>query len=328
MSVRHAPAPRSSRGFTLVELLVVIAIIGILVAMLMPSIQSARESGRATECKNKLSNIALAIYNYESQLGVYPTGRMGCDGWNSDVCKGNPGYARPGTSGLVMILPFIDQQNLYDLFAPFAKGAVFPAQPNNKDDGTTSGWRTPEVDQGIRTRVSTYVCTSDSMEPVFQNSQDATGSYALVHGSQGPSFGIDQVKVKHYNNGTFLYRTPVRAAELEKDGLSNTMFVGETVAGDTIESQNRWTVGARHLSCLRTTDNPINTMPGEGVIVLDGSGNPLYGYAANGAFASRHPGGANFAFGDRHVIFISENIDLVTYRAMSTRNGREVISDQ
>jgi hypothetical protein len=233
-----------------------------------------------------------------------------------DVCTNNPGWARPGTSGFVMLLPHLEQQALYDLLEPFAKGAVFPAHPNDVPDGTTTGWRTPEVDRVIRTRPPVFVCPSDTTEPM--KGDNATGCYALVQGSNGPTYGIDQIKVKHYNNGMFLYRT-VKSASDVKDGLSNTMFAGETIEGHTLESANCWTVAARHLHSMRSTDNPLNTPPGEGVTVN------LYGYKANGAFASRHTGGAWFAFGDGRVDFLSENIDLKTYRALSTRAGGEAL---
>jgi len=304
-------------GFTLVELLVVIAIIGILIALLLPAVQSARESARRTECVNNLKQICLGLAHYESSLGVYPPGRMGCDGWNNDVCRNNPGYARPGTSGFVMILPYLEQDNLYELIEPFARGAVFPASPGDRPDGTTDGWRTAEVDRAVTTRPDVYVCPSDVSEPM--RGSCATGSYALCAGSNGPTYGIDQVRVKHYNNGVFLYRT-VKSQKDIRDGVSNTIFAGEVIKAHTVESANCWCLGSRHLHSLRTTDNPLNTQPDEGVTV------DLYGYSCSGAFASYHPGGANFGFGDGHISFVSENIDLATYRALSTREGGEPVS--
>jgi hypothetical protein len=162
------------------------------------------------------------------------------------------------------------------------------------------------------------------MEPMYGSC--ATGSYALCQGSRGPSYGIAQKAVKHYNNGMFNYRTSLRSRNV-KDGLSHTMFVGEIVAGDTPESVNCWTIGSRHQHSMRSTDNPLNTMPGEGIFVESpaGSGNPLYGYRVNGAFASRHPMGGQFVFGDGAVHFLSDNIDLATYQALSTRDAGDKI---
>ena len=89
-----------SRGFTLIELLVVVSIIGILIALLLPAVQAAREAARRAKCSNNLKQIALALNHYQTQNRVFPPGRMGCDGWLGSVCAGNPGkkkcrHARP-----------------------------------------------------------------------------------------------------------------------------------------------------------------------------------------------------------------------------------------
>ena len=216
-----------------------------------------------------------------------------------------------------MILPQLELQSVYDTMAPFAKGAIFPAFPNDADDGTTNGWQTAAMVAAFKLRPPVFVCPSDESQPLMGDL--ATTSYALCAGSNGPTYGIDQVKVKHYNTGVFLYRTPIAPKDIS-DGLSKTIFVGETILNHTTESANRWMLGARHLSCLRTTDNPLNTQP-TGGINLD-----LYGYKASGAFASRHTGGGFFAYGDGHVSFVSENVDLLTYRAISTRAGGETVT--
>lgn len=311
------PRPQPFRmGFTLVELLVVIAIIGMLVTMLLPAVQSAREASRRAACMNNLKQMGLALTNYETTKGSYPPGRAGCDGWQKDVCQGDAGWQRPGTSGFVFLLPMLEEQGLYDSFGGFKKGAVFPASPGNASDGTTDGWMTPAIEAAIAQRPPVLVCASDDVLPLRDGA--GTSSYALVHGTNGPTFGIDQVKVKHYNTGVFVYKI-VHTQKQVEDGLSKTMFVGETIRGHLQESSNRWMIGSRHLDSLRTTDNPLNTPPGTGVVVT------LYGYSTNGAFGSFHPGGGNFAFGDGHVEFISENIDLRSYRALSTRAGDEVL---
>jgi prepilin-type N-terminal cleavage/methylation domain-containing protein/prepilin-type processing-associated H-X9-DG protein len=311
--------PYRRNGFTLVELLVVIAIIGILIALLLPAVQAAREAARRMQCTNHLKQIGLALHNYESSKKCYPPGRMGCDGWTDDVCKNNAGWARPGTSGFVMILPFLELQSLYDQFVPFAKGAVYPAAPGDSDDGTTSGWETAKIDKAMEVRPPVFVCPTDNSKEVVGD--DATGSYALCMGTNGPTYkpsGIDQVGVKHYNTGLFMYRTAYKPRDIT-DGLSHTFFAGEVMKSDIVESYNRWVVASRHLDSLRNTENPVNTLPGQGSC-LD-----LYGYKANGAFGSKHTGGANFVFADGHVSFISENIDLTTYRALSTRAGGETL---
>jgi type II secretory pathway pseudopilin PulG len=302
---------------------VVITIIGVLIALLMPAVQAAREAVRRASCANNLKQIALGLAHYQEATGLYPPGRMGCDGWTGGPCSilGTPvpGSKRPGTSGFLMILPQLEQEPLYRQFEPFAKGAVYPSQPGDKADGTTDGWQTTAITQALAVRPSVFVCMSDRSEPM--NGSCSTGSYALVQGSNGPTYGIDQVRVKHYNNGTFLYKT-MRSPTDVRDGLSNTFFVGETIDAHTDESANCWAMGCRHLDSMRSTDNPLNTKPGTGTVI------DLYGYKANGAFASQHPSGGQFAFGDGRVVFIADTIALPVYRALSTIYGEESVSGE
>ncbi|MBN2294301.1 MAG: DUF1559 domain-containing protein [Pirellulales bacterium] len=301
-------------AFTLVELLVVIAIIGILIALLLPAVQAAREAARRMSCSNNMKQIGLALVNYEAAIGCYPPGRMSCDGVNSGGCAGLAGYQRPGTSGFVMLLPYLELMEIYDFFAPFEKGAISPCVgPGDVSDGTTSGWKTDKIAAGLKMRPSVFVCPSDIAEPLYGSS--ATGSYALCSGSYGPSYGIG-MKVKYENDGVFMYLDYFKLRDIT-DGLSHTIFAGEASRGDQRETVNCWTVGSRHLHSLRTTNNPINTAPDEGILLN------LYGYVCNGAFRSEHPGGAMFAFGDGHVEFLDEGMDMRTYRALSTRAGGE-----
>lgn len=294
-------------GFTLVELLVVIAIIGILVALLLPAVQAARESARRTQCNNNLKQLGLAIENYESTLRVYPPGRVGCDGITSGPCNGNTNEQRVGTSGLVMLLPYMEGTTLYDAF--------------DFNDGPwvgTSTWQAKNA-TAVASRPKTLVCPSDTSDPFVNTSgiNAATGSYAFVSGSYGPSQGInDNVKIN--NNGVFVYKYAILRSAVT-DGMSNTMYVGEIIDAHTDRSYNIWTQAGRHESCLRSTENPLNTKPGTGITTSP------YGIPLNGAFASKHPAGANFLFGDGHVAFLSENIALTTYRALSTRGNGETI---
>jgi prepilin-type processing-associated H-X9-DG protein len=114
------------------------------------------------------------------------------------------------------------------------------------------------------------------------------------------------------------------AAREYPDGLSTTLFVGEAIVGDTKSGGGIvWNLGYR-FSTLRTARNPINTPTGAGVITTAADRPPM-----NGAFQSRHPGGALFVFGDGHVDLLNENIDhLRVYAALATRNGSEVIDQR
>ena len=174
---------------------------------------------------------------------------------------------------------------------------------------------------GVATVVDVFNCPSDTKEPFAHASwrpqnREATSSYAFCMGSLGPSLGISPA-VKVFNNGMFIYFVGIQRRTIE-DGTSNTFLIGEVFDGHLRESSNRWTAAGRHVDCMRSTDNPLGTPPGTGITVN------LYGYRTNGAFGSRHEGGAQFGFVDGHVDFISENIELEIYQALSTRNGGEV----
>lgn len=282
---------RKTQAFTLVELLVVIAIIGVLIALLLPAVQQAREAARRMQCTNGEKQILLAMHNYESSFKVYPTGRLGCDG----ACSPTNG---PGTSAFVLLLPFLEQNNLYELFAPYGPNNAYPA---NLPSTTLSQ------------RPDAFVCPSSTMpETVNTSSKDwATSSYALVSGHYGASQGIGG-KVKWDNSGMFVYRDSFGNQDAV-DGLTNVMFVGEVIDGHLSNHINRWATANRLLDSLRATENPINTPPGTGITTSP------YGEALNAAFGSRHPGGANFAFGDGSVHFIPETINLTIYKLLGQR---------
>jgi prepilin-type N-terminal cleavage/methylation domain-containing protein/prepilin-type processing-associated H-X9-DG protein len=329
------------RGFTLVELLVVIFIIGILVGLLLPAVNAAREAGRRSACTNNLKQLITAVIHYESVNKNFPAGRVGCDSFNQPPCTGTTGAQTSATSGFLSILPQLDNMNLYNNFAPLASGAVYPA----KADATSSGWKTTAVVTGLAARPGVFICTSDHAQPTSTILIPATmtSSYALVMGTSTVTAGtkpaavVDEQHQKYYNNGPFVYMT-TRSSSDVKDGLSNTYFIGETVDGDTAESFNAWPLSVAYLCSLRTTTNPLNTDATQGIpipITVDSrNGLGLSGQVIGG-FASRHPGGANFAYGGGNVKFTAGSggttgdatqIDFATYQALSTIAGNENVS--
>jgi hypothetical protein len=147
----------------------------------------------------------------------------------------------------------------------------------------------------------------------------APGSYATVYGTTRPDAG--NTAIKFCGDGVFMYSRTFTIPEIE-DGLSNTIFIGETRDGHLIDTtgkainSNIWTNGNRMQSSMRTTATPLNTPPG----VNGGAGIATESQAySNGGFASSHPGGANFASGDGSVMFIADSIDLAAYTAMAGR---------
>jgi len=293
-------------AFTLIELLVVIAIIAILIMLLLPAVQKVREASARAKCANNLKQMGLALANYEQNQKFYPPGRHGCDGITNGPCSSQTDIQRNAASGFILLLPYMEQQNLYELF-----------DQNDLPYNQGSTWQSANR-AGVEFRPSFVVCPSDPSKPFVDGGSGiklATGSYALVQGSVGPSDGIS-ANLKLYNNGMFMYKITLALAGMT-DGTSNTIMIGETYESDTPESRNLWTQGARHESSMRSTNNALNTLPGTGITTSP------YGIDLNGAFGSHHTSGANFVFADGHVAFIRDSISLSTYKAISTRAGNE-----
>ncbi|WP_425396062.1 DUF1559 domain-containing protein [Aeoliella sp.] len=321
-----------SRAFTLVELLVVIAIIGILVALLLPAVQAAREAARRSQCANNLKQIGLALVNFESSKSHLPAGREGCDCDSNKYCGDIPDAERTHTSGFAMVLPQLEQQALYDTLGIGGKvvGAIAP-QDCGRANPNVDGWDA-NLGEALAALPDVFVCPSNeprvlsiesdhvSRDTPGEGQRYASGGYALVAGS---SVGHNYAHVKHENNGLFFYQKTFALRQVT-DGLSKTMFAGESVEGDT------WLYARRYHDVIRYTREPLNSLiapvpsntPGAR---NQGGGSLESDWYSLGGFHSMHPGGAQFVFGDGHVEFIPDEIDLNTYRALSTRANEDLV---
>ena len=317
--------PRSRHfGFTLVELLVVIAIIAILVGLLLPAVQAAREAARRIQCSNNVKQIGLALNTYESSFGQIPQGSGGPKpggGWVD--------FEMMATWPLA-IMPNMEQQNIFDKFDfskpmndAFHKNIVeMPvmtfACPSRVDgpvlDNRTTAWsQNPKVSMGLwyaGSQGPTHMdacpyCPTDLQTPTADNSNWCCQGFNF--GSKAGT-GIP--------SGTFAgmfgrHRRGIKFSEV-RDGVTNTFMIGET-----LPSQCQW-MGVYCTNMTTSSTNiPLNTMKsdfsGEGWIWYDTCG-----------FKSNHPGGAIFAMGDASVHFITEDIDFQLFNALGTRAGKEI----
>ncbi|TWT46882.1 DUF1559 domain-containing protein [Botrimarina hoheduenensis] len=318
---------KNPRGaFTLVELLVVIAIIGILVALLLPAVQAAREAARRSQCINNMKQLGLALANYESVRNELPPGRLTCemDSVYAPPCDEVPNSTdeRGLMSGFVLLLPYLEEQVLYDQAGIGQTDMIWLYNGN---------WRNrAERVAVVEARPQAFICPSDSGDGLAEEYTDETliprtSSYAFVSGINGPRYE-GSAPVKHFNTGPFLYLLRRKTRQIT-DGLSKTAFVGEVMQGNLSGNRNIWTHGFRHLDSLRSTENPLNTPPNSSwrnglpqytaTIFQDNNGKK---YDVNGAFGSEHTGGGVFAFGDAHVEFLTDSIDSVAYNAYATTN--------
>jgi prepilin-type N-terminal cleavage/methylation domain-containing protein/prepilin-type processing-associated H-X9-DG protein len=321
------------RGFTLIELLVVIAIIGVLVALLLPAVQAAREAARRSQCINNLKQIGLALQNYHDVVGSFPGAK-----------PGHFNLATPGDmnnqSGFVSILPYIEQQTLFNAWN---LQVLFDGNNN-----VAGHWTSQAVFSTVTTSVvNSYLCPSDTSKSrigtasVYGYTNQATSSYAFCAGTYGPQ-NAPSATTKTENDGFAMYCFGFNIRDFI-DGTSNTIAVGEVTAADgmyrgraycplgtpggtstaaTLIAQghyNVWSGCGRILSMFRVTTNPLNTKPCGGI----STGSPNW---QEGAFGSNHSGGANFLFVDGSVHFLKDSLSLAVYQALSTRGKGEAIS--
>ena len=333
---------RRRGGFTLIELLVVIAIIAILIALLLPAVQQAREAARRTQCKNNMKQIGLAMHNYHDVYLQFPLGAP------LTVSGPGPLDANFYSSAFTSILPYLDQanlQNLYDSLRPWEAQTpmvariplsiyLCPSSTGNEIISFPQLLAIPSVQTG-----DTYGALQ----------------YALCKGAHG-NWCENTNEIPASVKGMFDLNMKTKFRDIT-DGTSNTLCVGEATSGGEWKVANNTTpnmpepgtdpqwawiiaqpanfglkaiVGGPQSSLYACTVDRLNKNPVTETVFDEtqfqgGGANCTNPEDSTSNFRSQHAGGGQFLYADGSVHFISENIDLLLYRNLSTRGGGEVV---
>jgi prepilin-type N-terminal cleavage/methylation domain-containing protein len=353
MNVRAGKA----RGFTLVELLVVIAIIGILVALLLPAIQAAREAARRAMCSNRIKQIGLGCINYEGNYKVFPSASSRMNNTRVDL--------RPDWGVFVHILPFIEEQDLYDMIdlnkdwydTTSERNAIFMTTPMEEykcptrqpleyvfvsapaaQDDTGFGNR---KDSPLRTHF--FGIMGGNPKSLHPNPPDFCAAvefrtispYAMDTlppprpGLPGACYAVDKggmgnngLIIRRHTINTLEEKAPVRAGRCS-DGLSKTLMVGESSFGDPDAGTRSWQIGVtgEYAYSVKNVAEAINSGCRGPAPCTNPSRNNI-------GFGSEHPGGGcHFVMGDGSVHFLSENIEFKLLIALASRAAGDEVPD-
>ena len=296
----------SPQGFTLVELLVIAIIIAVLVSLLLPGVQVARESARRTRCRNNLKQLALAIHNYRDAFGTLPAGIDSAPRENGVPLM---------WSWQMKLLPYIDQQNLYNLLN-YNRGVIAP------DNHVF--WKA---------NVATFHCPADeSTQIVYEekngpfagnwsvtNYLGVSGGNGLIVSSQDSLLSLNQCQQLgrefsvSTDNGSLYGDSAVRIQDFA-DGVSNTVMIGERVVPER-GARGWWTGPGLAGGCPAGWTDVV--MPGNDMLGLGGL-KPAKGGALDAYhWSSPHQGGTHFSFADGSIRLIKYEINPEVFRSLT-----------
>ncbi|AMV21475.1 DUF1559 domain-containing protein [Planctomyces sp. SH-PL14] len=317
---------RSDRGFTLIELLVVIAIIAVLVAILLPAVQQAREAARASQCKNNLKQLGIAMHSYHETHFCFP--------------PGSTAVFYKGTNWRTHLLPYIDQGPLYnklDFNLPLTGGGSYP----------TSGVNTVLNNLSI----PVYTCPSSDLNPTVGGSNNTSNllmhMYVGIMGATPDPAGRTVGSASNYggfyvNNGTLLCNEITRIRDMS-DGSSNIMVIAEQsgrvngvtdvrsayyggwagvtfaapVSASVPASSDSWSTGVTGVMYSINYRTYGAAIPAE-------ANSP---YDANTLLNSFHTGGINALMGDGAVVFLGDSMEMETLRRLASRGDSKPVGE-
>jgi prepilin-type N-terminal cleavage/methylation domain-containing protein len=302
------------RGFTLVELLVVIAIIGILVALLLPAIQAAREAGRRTSCNNNLKELGIALHNYHDVVGVLPFG-----------------WSDRGAGWTTMVLPFMEQKTVFDTL-DFQEGG-----PGNWDSGSLN-------QKACETLFNSFTCASAGVPRHINFNGIARRSPAAYRGvassiadaDDGGDSIVGTSMETRLLDGIFFVCSAVKLADIT-DGTAQTYMVGESAFDHRIsqdgQSMDFWAIGSPQIDPCTCAGGTGGTEFSE---FCGSTGVPIgarfipatSGHVKELSFSSYHPSGTQFCRADGSVTFVPYIVNPVVYRAMGSRDLREAVVEK
>ncbi|MBA2113539.1 hypothetical protein HOV93_06880 [Planctomycetes bacterium FF15] len=298
----------------MVELLVVIAIIGVLIALLLPAVQQAREAARRMSCTNNMKQLALAFHNYHDTFQRFPMAT------NCNINALDPGHSsNRRVSFFHLIMPFIEQTAYYDEIMPRIEADTFPGS-----------W--PESVRNIV--FDAFVCPSEPLGDKVEQ-QGFHGTYLVCNGSSHTGSGA------HQSDGIFYPRNNTGFEDIT-DGSSNTAMLGEirlqadhatasgtgnVVCGSTHDLRGRYH-NPYHGNIYFTTLRAPNTEVGDVLQYCNGTENAPCRQCSSSNMEthirSYHPGGGHIALADGSIRFIPETVSQTVFQAIGSRNGSEV----